>query len=289
MADEGNVQDGAGPEVAVVIPCYRYAHLLPEAVQSVAAQTHANLQIVIVDDGSPDETAAVARALIDQFPARRIKLVQQRNQGLAAARNAGVRATQSPLVLPLDADDRLAPEAVARLARALTEQGADVATPLGRTFGTEDRALVTLPVTRLRLLAGNCLVYASLFKRSLFDRAGGYARNCVGYEDWNLWLTGLEAGARFVHVPEELFFYRRHGPTMLAGSDAQAMALRAAIVCNHPGLYSAWRVGLARRFLRESPQAGLIARLGMLVTLLVDRRLRLFCRQARRATNMLPT
>jgi hypothetical protein len=145
-------------------------------------------------------------------------------------------------------------------------------------------------VTRRRLLAGNCLVYASLYRRHLFDAAGGYARNCTGYEDWSLWLTALERGDRFVHVPEELFFYRKHGNTMLRSSDAKAVALRAAIVCNHPGLYAGWRVALARSFLR-GPRPGLFAHSGMLLTLLLDRRLRLFWRQARarRATNMLPT
>jgi glycosyltransferase involved in cell wall biosynthesis len=282
---------GAGPEVAIVIPCYRYAHLLPDAVRSAVAQTWTELRIVIVDDGSPDAVAQVAGALAAEFPSRRIELVRQGNAGLAAARNAGIRATSSPFVLPLDADDRLAPDAVERLVTALQDGGADVATPLGRTFGDEDRPLVTLPVTRRRLLAGNCLVYASMFRRSLFDRVGGYATNCVGYEDWDLWLGALERGARFVHVPHELFGYRKHGPTMLAASDRRALALRAAIVANHPRLYPRWRVRLAERLLRAGSRPSLWLRCGALATLLLDGRLRLFRRQlgALRATNMLST
>jgi glycosyltransferase involved in cell wall biosynthesis len=271
----------ARPEVAVVIPCYRYAHLLPEAVASAVAQTWRELRIVIVDDGSPDDTAKVAASLIAQYPARRIELVRQPNQGLAAARNAGVRATRSPLVLPLDADDRLAPHAIERLVHALQHGGGDVATPLGRTFGDEDRRLVTLPVTRARLLAGNCLVYSSLYRRELFDRIGGYGDNLrAGYEDWDFWLSALDAGARFVHVPEELFHYRRHGSTMLTTADRKAMQLRATVVCNHEHLYARWRVALARRVLRAGERPGLWLRLGMLATFLLDRRLKLFCRQA---------
>lgn len=270
------------PEVAVVVPCYRYAHLLPDAVRSAMAQTWPHLRVVIVDDGSPDDTAAVARQLIAEFPGRRIDLVQQRNQGLAAARNAGVRATASPFVLPLDADDRLEPQAVARLLAALQASGADVATPLGRTFGDEDRRLVTQPVTRRRLLAGNCLVYASLYRRSLFDRIGGYGDNLrAGYEDWDFWLAGLERGARFVHVAEELFCYRRHGTTMLTTADRKAMHLRATIVGNHPRLYARWRVALAARLLRAGERPALWLRLGMLATFLLDRRLKLFWRQLR--------
>jgi glycosyltransferase involved in cell wall biosynthesis len=272
------------PEVAVVVPCYRYAHLLPEAVRSVVGQTWQNLRIVIVDDGSPDDTAAVAERLIAEFPNRRIELVRQPNQGLAAARNTGVRATSAAFVLPLDADDQLVPNAIERLMAVQQATGADVVTPLGRTFGDEDRQLVTLPVTSSRLRAGNCLIYSSLYRRELFDRIGGYGLNLrAGYEDWDFWLGGLERGAKFAHVPEELFRYRRHGATMLTTADQKAMHLRATIVSNHPRLYARWRVAVAQRVLRagERPRGWL--RLCMLAQFLLDRRLKLFWRQLRAA------
>ncbi len=284
--------DGAArPEVAVVIPCYRYAHFLREAVHSVLAQTWPNVRIVIVDDGSPDDTAAVAAQLIAAHPQARIELVRQQNQGLAAARNAGVRATASPFVLPLDADDKLHPEAIERLLRALQASAADVATPNGRTFGDVDRPLRTRPVTRARLVANNCLVYSSLYRRELFDRIGGYGPIKPGYEDWDFWLSALEHGARFVHVPHELFGYRKHGATMLSAADRQALRLHATIAANHPTLFAPWRVRLARRLLQAGESASLWLRLGMLLTFLLDRRLRLFWRQVMvlRATNMLST
>lgn len=274
-----------------MIPCYRYAHFLPDAVASAVAQTWPNVRIVVVDDGSPDDTAAVARALAARHPTHRIELVRQTNQGLAGARNAGVRATASPFVLPLDADDRLEPTAVERLLGALLAADGDVATPCGRTFGDVERPLVTRPVTRRRLAANNCLVYCSLYRRSLFDRIGGYGPIKPGYEDWDFWLSALELGARFVHVPEELFRYRKHGATMLTAADREAMRLHATIASNHPALYPSWRVAIARRLLAAGQAASLWLRLGMLATFLCDRRLRLFWRQAiaLRATNMLST
>lgn len=265
-----------------MIPCYGYAHFLREAVASAVAQTWPNVHVVVVDDGSPDDTAAVATALQAEFPHRRITLVRQDNQGLGAARNTGVRATESPFVLPLDADDRLAPQAVARLLAALLAAGGDVATPLGRTFGDERRPLVTLPVTRRRLCAGNCLCYASLFRRELFDRVGGYATGLrpPGYEDWDFWLAALAAGAKFVHVREELFEYRRHGASMLSAADRSAVALRAAIALRHPALFPRWRQRLARRVLGSAPGANAARWWGML-SLLVDRRLRVLWREWR--------
>lgn len=299
MSPEGKTADDKGvstatnetPEVAIVIPCYRYGHLLAEAVASAAAQTWSNLRIVIVDDGSPDNTAAVAAGLIERFSERRIELVQQANQGLSAARNAGIRATNSAFVLPLDADDKLAPNYVERLLVELQATVADVATPNGRTFGDEDQPLTTQPVTRRRLLANNCLVYASLYRRELFDRVGGYGPIKPGYEDWDFWLSALEHGAKFVHVAEPLFLYRKHGATMLAVADRHAMRLFATIASNHPKLFSKWRVRLGQKLLAAGETASVWLRLGMLSTFLIDRRLRLFVRQLRclRATNMLST
>jgi glycosyltransferase involved in cell wall biosynthesis len=279
------------PEVAVVIPCYGYARYLPDAVASVVAQTWRNLHLVIVDDGSPDDTAAVAARLVAAYPERRITVLRQHNAGLAAARNAGVRATTSEFFLPLDADDRLEPTAIAGLVAALQREAADVATPNGRCFGDREGPLRTRPVTRRRLCANNCLVYASLVRRAVFDRLGGYRPDAPGFEDWDFWLGAMAAGARFVHVPASLFCYRKHGSTMLAAAEQRAMRLHAVIASRHPTLFPRWRVRLAQALLRAGRRAGPWLRLLMLLTFLVDGRLRLFCRQAMafRATNRLST
>ncbi|MFO1077559.1 MAG: hypothetical protein U1E73_07520 [Planctomycetota bacterium] len=92
-------------------------------------------------------------------------------------------------------------------------------------------------------------------------------------------------------MAEDLFRYRRHGATMLTGADRQALQLRATIVGNHPALFAGWRRWSAARLLAGGDRPGLLPRLGMLLTLLADRRLKLFWRQlvALRATNMLST
>src|SRR5262245_60439055 len=91
--------------VTIVIPCYNQARYLPETVASVVGQTFDRWEAVIVDDGSSDDTSAVARGLIERYPGRRISLISQANQGLGASRNIGIAATYAPYVLPLDADD----------------------------------------------------------------------------------------------------------------------------------------------------------------------------------------
>jgi glycosyltransferase involved in cell wall biosynthesis len=94
--------------VSVVIPCFNQARFLPHAIESILAQTYSPIEIVVVDDGSPDDTAAVAKS----YPS--VRLVSTTNQGLPTARNNGFAAATGSLVVFLDADDRLLPDAVAR-------------------------------------------------------------------------------------------------------------------------------------------------------------------------------
>jgi glycosyltransferase involved in cell wall biosynthesis len=96
----------SSPTAAVVIPCFNQGRFLREALESVLAQTLPASEIVVVDDGSTDDTAAVARRYAG------VRCIRQRNRGLASARNAGLMNTTSECVVFLDADDRLRPEAL---------------------------------------------------------------------------------------------------------------------------------------------------------------------------------
>jgi glycosyltransferase involved in cell wall biosynthesis len=102
---EPHVTQQAPPRVSIVIVCYNQARYLREAIQSALTQTCGDIEVLVVDDGSTDETRDVALS----FPS--VRYVHQRNQGLAAARNTGIGETASPYLLFLDADDRLLPEA----------------------------------------------------------------------------------------------------------------------------------------------------------------------------------
>lgn len=93
--------------VAVIVPCYNHAHYLPETIASVAGQTFADWEIVIINNGSTDTTDEVARQLITRFKPRHIRLISQSAGGPGAGRNTGMQATHAPFLLPLDADDLL--------------------------------------------------------------------------------------------------------------------------------------------------------------------------------------
>ena len=229
----------AGPAVSIVIPCYKQAHYLPEAVQSVVAQTFADWEVIVVSDGSPDDTVAVAGRLAREHPSRRIRLHTQSNQGLAMARNNGIAKALGKYILPLDADDALAPEFLAKSV-AILEAHAD--THIVYTdqlhFGDRQGICQTSELTLAKLATHNLFAYCSLYRREVFDAVGGYNPNMVwGYEDWDFWIGATERGFKARKVAEPLFHYRVKADSMLATAEAHAAALRARIVLNHPKVY----------------------------------------------------
>jgi glycosyltransferase involved in cell wall biosynthesis len=98
--------EGNSPLVTVVIPCYKQAHFLGESIESVLSQTYHNFEIIVVDDGSPDNTSEVASRYDE------VRLIRQENLGLAGARNRGLAEAKGEHIVFLDADDRLLPEAL---------------------------------------------------------------------------------------------------------------------------------------------------------------------------------
>ncbi|HWQ12410.1 MAG TPA: glycosyltransferase, partial [Roseiflexaceae bacterium] len=227
------------PRVSVVIPCYNHARFLPEAVASVVAQREPRWECVIVDDGSPDDTARVAEALIARYPGRAIRLLRQPNRGLAAARNAGIRACGAGYILPLDADDQLMPEMIARTAAAL-----DARAEVGfvytdvELFGAETGVWSGGAYSLERLRFDNPMIPATLFRRRAWEQVGGFDEEMRrGFEDWDFWLRLAEAGWEGLHLPAPLVRYRRSPRSMLTDSWRRDLQLRAALMLRHPALY----------------------------------------------------
>lgn len=266
---------GAAPSVAVVIPCHNYARFLPDAVGSVAGQTWRHLQCVVVDDGSTDDTAAVTATLMAQHPTLDLRLVRQANTGVGCARNAGVRATTSPLVMQLDADDRLTPNAVASLVGAFAAEPAiDVAYCDAEEFGAATRPMLAASrVSLSSLRRDNRLNYCALVRRTAFVHVGGYRDIRSGFDDWDLWLSLAAAGFRFRHVAERLLLYRRHGASLMDRESTRMLALRAQVVLNHPDTFGLRQLRWAEAVLRrDAAGAPRLSALALAWYLLRDRR-----------------
>ena len=218
----------ATPLVSVVVPYFRMEDHLAETLESIRAQTHPRIEIVLVNDGSLREEDAVVETLAQRFDA---ELVTQPNSGLGAARNLGIQLARGRYVLPVDPDDVLLPEFVERCVDVLErrpdlgyvtswtefidEQGDEHGggyRPLGNTAGYIDAENV----------AGSCM---ALLRRRLFERGLRFSEDMTSYEDWLLFCELRDRGI-FGHViPETLLRYRVRDASMLRGVTPEKLAL----------------------------------------------------------------
>jgi glycosyltransferase involved in cell wall biosynthesis len=212
------------------------------------AQTFADWELIIIDDGSPDNTAEVARQLMARDAGRRIRLLQQRNGGLARARNAALAIAAGAYILPLDADDKILPTMLEKTVAVLqAEPKVDIVYTDVSHFGVVEKTIEAAEFDFKKLCIGNQLNYCSLYRWEAWERAGGYNPNMIwGYEDWNFWVSCGERGLRAKRIPGALLQYRVKDASMFTVAAANDKALRARIILNHPALYDAPSVSAAR-------------------------------------------
>jgi glycosyltransferase involved in cell wall biosynthesis len=196
------------PRVSVIVPTYNCADLLPRAVGSVQRQTMQDFEIVIVDDGSTDETPAIVADLAQD---RRLRPVRQENRGLPGARNFGLAVAAGTYVAVLDADDELAPDALATLAATLDAQpGADwcVTDILRVTEQSRETVRSEIPADLFYgILADDFIRRGMFFRRTALASVGGYDAEIRMREDWELNIRLIHAGHAFAYVPRDLYWY----------------------------------------------------------------------------------
>jgi glycosyltransferase involved in cell wall biosynthesis len=230
---------GQAVRVSVVVPCFNYGHHLAEAVESVLVQSLRDWELIIVDDGSSDDSRDVAQRLIDARPDAQIRLICQENSGSPGyTRNVGVAAARAGYVVCLDADDVLHPDYLACCAAAL-DAAPEAAIAYGdlQCFGDDDT--LTQPPdwdTRTELDC-NFLTIASLFRRQAWEQVGGFD-TAIGYEDWDFWIGCIEHGWVGVKAPGALWYYRVHGGGVYSGHIMRDQEIKAQIVLKRPALYS---------------------------------------------------
>lgn len=208
------------PLVSVVIPCYGQAHFLPDALASVARQTMPDWEIVVVDDGNDPEEAARVREAIDHsgLAGTDIRLVvNRRNLGLAAARNAGIAAASGTWIVPLDADDVIEPSFIEETLRATEMDPRRFAYTDSLLWWPDaperDQVLTALEYDfddLLRRVTWPCTI---LYAREAWRKVGGYKAAMSlagGWEDWEFAISLGEIGICGVRVPRPLFRYRQH-------------------------------------------------------------------------------
>jgi glycosyltransferase involved in cell wall biosynthesis len=238
-------------DVTVVIACFNYGRFLDEAVRSALSQS-GSPQVVVVDDGSTDPAT---HAALDALPPQ-VQVVRQANAGVSAARNAGLARANTPFVVALDADDRLAPGAIEILRDALARHPeAGFAYGHQRFFGDWQGEMRFPPYDPLRLLDRHLIGPTALVRREVFADIGGYDESFPLYEDWELWLAALARGWHGVRVDAVTHEYRRHGPSKLTTDRRRYRELRRQLRTKHAALYA------GRRALRKHSTLGPAGRL----------------------------
>lgn len=213
-------------KVSIIIPCYNQAHFLPDAIESALAQTYPYVEVIVVNDGSPDNTSHVVRQLRKRKSPgySTIKLIEKPNGGLSSARNAGIAAATGEYILPLDADDKIHPDFITKTI------GIDDIVSTGlHTFGQESRAWITdvAKPEYQNFIQRNHINCCSLFKKEIWTAIGGYDEQMRdGFEDWDFWNRATKAGYTVTIVREWLFYYRKHSVSMFA----DAMRKRTEII-----------------------------------------------------------
>lgn len=195
-------------KISVIIPVYNVAKYLSECLDSVLAQTFSDIEIICINDGSIDNSLQILEEY--QRKDNRIKVITQKNQGVVVARNNAIKQASGEFIYILDSDDIIDKTTLEKSYNAIMAGKGDIITSRVMCFGEENQEMLLLQPNKINMSRQNCLVNAALFRKSLFEKSGGF--DCAfnnGLEDYDFWLNMIyRQGAHFYRIPEILFFYR---------------------------------------------------------------------------------
>lgn len=195
------------PLVTIVIPYYNRGDTIDETIQSLTHQTYKNFEVIIVDDGSTDDESIRKFKDLNLYELKAYKIKQQ-NQGVAAARNNGIKKGKGKYIICLDSDDMLDPTYIEKcLVLIETSSEYQLATTDMRFFGLDNFIYKQSPYDPTRLLEDNMVVTAAMYTKAAWEASGGYKPN-IGYEDWEYWINLAEQGFWGRNITEPLFHYR---------------------------------------------------------------------------------
>lgn len=224
--------------VSVIIPCYNQGQYVMETLDSVLRQTYHDIDVIIVNDGSDDHNTISTLDRID-FPT--VQILHTSNQGLAAARNNGIQAATGDLILPLDADDKIASQYVEQAA-AVLEQRPEIGIVYCRAqlFGAVDTEWQLPPYSLKEMLLDNVIFCSAMFRRADWEEVGGYDPGMIyGWEDYDFWLSLIEKGREVYQLPEILFWYRVASDSMVRSKEKwQKEAMFKRIFERHRKLFT---------------------------------------------------
>jgi glycosyltransferase involved in cell wall biosynthesis len=220
--------------VSIIVPCYNQAQYLPEALDTVLAQTYSFWECIIVNDGSPDNTEEIAKQYCEKD--KRFHYVSKENGGLSSARNAGIKNSTGEFILPLDSDDLISPEYIEKATEHFhLYPDTKLVYCKAELFGLENGEWGLPEYNYADLLFENMIFCSAIYKRKDYKNTGGYNENMLhGLEDWDFWLSLIDETDIVYCLPELYFHYRiRHQSMLRSLTDESGLAFRKYIYSNH--------------------------------------------------------
>lgn len=195
-------------KISVIIPVYNDGKYISETLDSVISQTFTDWEAICVNDGSTDNSLKILKQYAKKDS--RIKIINQKNQGVIVARNNAIKKAISEYIFMLDGDDKIAPTTLEKTYKAIISGKGDIITFRVMQFGREHSEMILAKPNKINMADRNCLVNAALMKKEDFFACGGFdERFSSMLEDYDLWLNLLyKQNKKFYKIPEILFFYR---------------------------------------------------------------------------------
>jgi glycosyltransferase involved in cell wall biosynthesis len=217
------------PGVTVVMPAYNVEQYIAAAIESVLAQTFCDFELLVVDDGATDGTAAIAESFVRRDS--RVRLLQKTNGGLSSARNAALRRSTAPVIAILDSDDLWDPRFLEAQIELLAKRpDVDIVSGNARNLGGSAHARPARPFPDprpdpglLEILADEEAIFImSVFRRRVYEVVGDFDETMRSNEDYDYWIRAAIAGFRFARNDRPLGWYRRRDDS-LSASDARML------------------------------------------------------------------
>jgi glycosyltransferase involved in cell wall biosynthesis len=215
--------------VSIIVPAYNAELYIKETIDSILAQTYCNYEIIVVDDGSTDNTPVIARQFGDS-----IRYIRQPNQGLSSARNTAIKNARAETIALIDSDDLWEPQFLERMIPFLNLHPEAAGVYCGFQYINSRSEVIGRPSLKIvppesfhaaMIIEGNWLApCAVVFRKQLLEDVGLFDESLHAVEDWDMWIR-LSERSPFVGLPEALVKYRRHDSNMTKDPERMVKAI----------------------------------------------------------------
>ena len=226
------------PEISVIIPTYNCVEYLPKAIDSVLGQTYQNFEIIIVDDGSTDNTKETIQNYFKNYPDK-IRYFYQENRGLPGARNAGINVAKGDYIALLDADDEFIPVALEECLYFIEQNNAEwcIIDILREEGNRKDILNSNIPVNNYILyILDDCYSFirrAFFFSKRTIVDVGLFDNTFKIFEDWDLYIRLIEANKKFVYINKPLYIYKIRKKSLLKNNTEKVLIFILQLLKRH--------------------------------------------------------